>query len=334
MSHFLKRAILFLTLPLTVIILVVGSYLYFDPFKVVRHYADYSGSIAGMNREHVSTQTYLRQHDRQGYNAFIFGSSRTKAFRAASWKKHLPPDAHPFLFDASCETVYGIYRKVRFLDSVHAPLKYALVVLCRNMSFVRDDNFEAFLHIKDPVISGESRWDYQLIFFRAYINFHFLHAFYSAQLRGYQPWMGDLLQAQPITFDTVTNDQYNLAQEQELKNNPGLYYARHRAVFYKRNGATTYPKVQITPRDSAMLRDIAHIFQKNHTEYKVVLSPLYEQVKFNPQDMAFLRSVFGNRLYDFTGANYFTNDIHHYYEDSHYRPFVGDSIMKIIYGKP
>lgn len=331
MSHFLKRAFLFLTLPLTVIILVVGSYLYFDPFKVVRHYADYSGSIVGMNREHVSTQMYLRQRGRYAYNAFIFGSSRTKGFRAASWKKHLPPDAQPFLFDASCETVYGIYRKVRFLDSVHAPLKYALVVLCRNASFVRDDNFEVFLHIKDPVISGESRWKYQLTFFRAYTNFSFLKAFCYARLYGCQPWMGDLLHTEPLTYDTVTNDQYNPSQELMLKENPDLYYRQHRTAFYDRKGETTAATRQITQRDSAMLFEIARLFKKNGTEYKVVLSPLYEQVKFYPKDLTLLRLAFGNRLYDFSGANYFTNDIRHYYESSHYRPLVGDSIMNLIY---
>ncbi|PZF71098.1 hypothetical protein DN068_20585 [Taibaiella soli] len=331
MKRFLKRTFLFLAFPLVIVVLLVGSYLYFDPFKVVFHYSDYSGSIVGLNRERVSTQTYLRNKDRYGYNAFIFGSSRTKAYRAASWKKHLPSDAKPFLFDASCETTYGIYRKVRYLDSIQAPLKYALVILCRNASFGPARDFDQFIHKKDPVISGGSNWDYQLTFFKAYANFRFITAFYSAQLNGYQSWMGSILMPRPTTYDTITNDQYSLAQEKELRDNPDAYYKKHEAIFYKRNGETTSPEVQIEGQNAFMLREIARIFEKNHTEYKVVLSPLYEQVKFNPKDIEFLQSVFGNRLYDFSGANYFTADIRHYYENSHYRPMVGDSIMNIIY---
>jgi len=331
MKRFLQRILLFLAFPLTIGILLVGSYIYFDPFKVVFRYADYSGSVVGLNRERISTQTYLRNRGRHEYNAFIFGSSRTKGYRAASWKKHLPGDAKPFLFDASCENTYGIYRKVRFLDSIHAPLKYALVILCRNASFGPARNFEQFLHIKDPLISGERNWDYQLTFFKAYINYRFLAAFYSARLHGYQSWMGSLLMPRPTTYDTITNDQYNLAQERELQENPDAYYKKHEAVFYKRSGETTAPVAQITGENAFMLREIARIFQKNRTEYKIVLSPLYEQVKFNPKDIAFLQAVFGHRVYDFSGANYFTNDIRHYYENSHYRPCVGDSIMNIIY---
>ena len=80
-----------------------------------------------------------------------------------------------------------------------------------------------------------------------------------------------------------------------------------------------------------MLKEIKRLLLKNKTKFKVVLSPLYEQTKFNPHDLQILKYVFGKNLYDFTGKNRFTDKITNYYESSHFRPSVGDSIMKIIY---
>jgi hypothetical protein len=38
------------------------------------------------------------------------------AFKPARWKKYLPQNAEPFLFDASNESIYGIYTKIKWLD--------------------------------------------------------------------------------------------------------------------------------------------------------------------------------------------------------------------------
>ena len=72
-------------------------------------------------------------------------------------------------------------------------------------------------------------------------------------------------------------------------------------------------------------------FLRNKKKYKIVLSPLYEQEKLSPDDFKLLKTLFGDNLYDFTGKNTFTDSKYNYYEQSHYRTTVGDSILSIIY---
>ena len=74
------------------------------------------------------------------------------------------------------------------------------------------------------------------------------------------------------------------------------------------------------------------ILVKNHTNFKIVISPLYDQRKLNPQDLSRLNEIFGpGHIYDFSGKNSFTGDYHNYYETSHYRLPVTDSIISMIY---
>jgi hypothetical protein len=81
-----------------------------------------------------------------------------------------------------------------------------------------------------------------------------------------------------------------------------------------------------------MLLEIADIFKKNKTNYKLVINPLYDQVKLNQQDLDILIKLFGKEnVHDFSGINFITNDYHNYYENPHYRPHIADYIMGEIY---
>ena len=81
-----------------------------------------------------------------------------------------------------------------------------------------------------------------------------------------------------------------------------------------------------------MLQEIFDIFTKHKTNYKVIINPLYDQVKFNNQDLNYLIQLFGkDKVFDFSGVNKFTNDYKNYYETEHYRPTVANEVMKEIY---
>ncbi|MCX6296671.1 MAG: hypothetical protein NTX97_11510, partial [Bacteroidetes bacterium] len=76
------------------------------------------------------------------------------------------------------------------------------------------------------------------------------------------------------------------------------------------------------------------ILKSHNTQYKIVISPLYNQEKLDPGDLNYLVNLFGGEnVFDFSGINFITNDFHNYYETSHYRPFVCDYILNIIYSK-
>ena len=82
------------------------------------------------------------------------------------------------------------------------------------------------------------------------------------------------------------------------------------------------------------LKGIRELFDKHHTNYRIVVSPLYDQIKLNPKDYKILCEIFGSQyVYDFSGVNNWTEDYHNYYEPSHYLPSVASEIMKQIYSE-
>ena len=63
------------------LIIILLTYVALDPFKVVRKYdtfydIDAKGSVA-INRDYVSTTTFANNYNRENYNSFIFGNSRS-----------------------------------------------------------------------------------------------------------------------------------------------------------------------------------------------------------------------------------------------------------------
>jgi hypothetical protein len=332
MKQFITRLINFSLIGIIPLLAVFSTYLYFDPFKVLRHYNDYSYPYVIPNRDYISTTMFINNYKKNNYNSFILGSSRTLAFRPNSWRVYLSPKDTPFLFDASNESIYGIYTKLKYLDLHKVEIKNALLLLCRDASFSNTKNHKGHLFIKHPATSGEGNIAFQFVFFKAYLSPKFLFNFYCYKILGtYKPFMVGYIENRKITYDTLTNEINVIDQETEIIQNPAEYYAKRKNLFYERTGEKTDSLQRITKKHIFMLQEIKRILNKNNTKYKVVLSPLYDQVKFNPSDLSLLKKEFGNNLYDFTGKNSFTDNITNYYETNHFRPRVGDRILKLIY---
>jgi hypothetical protein len=335
MNKFLKTLAIFSSAMLFVTALLLVSYLYYDPFKVVKTYNDYSYPHVITDRDYISTEMFIKNDPKYHYNSFIFGSSRTTGFNPNSWVKYLPPQAAPFMFDASSESIYGIDIKLKYLFLKHVPLKNVLIVMCRDENFKESGNSSEHLYIKHPLLSGQSWLGFQLTFFKAYATPKFLWHFYDFMLTGkYKTNMTGYIEYRKMKYDTINNQQRILDQEEEITNNPSEYYDKRKDLFYKRNGERVDSLQRIKREHFILLEDIKNILEKSNTSYKIVLSPLYEQIAFNKKDLSLLNDVFPGHVYDFSGKNIFTDKVTNYYETSHYRPQVGDSILKIIYTQP
>lgn len=332
MKTFIKKIIKFSLAGLLPFLIITPGYFYYDPFKVLRPHSDYSFPYVITNRDYVSTEIFLKNYPKQQYNSFFFGSSRTGAFKISSWSKYLPADAKPFMFDAAGESIYGIYRKVKFLDSMHIKMNNAFILLCRDFAFNNEANHKGHLFIKDPKISGESNVDFQLEFYKVYLNPVFLFCFYSYKITGqFKPYMNGYINDKKIAIDSITNEINIIDREEDITQHPVQYYLKRNDVFYERTGEKTDSVNRINGKKLYMLNEIKRILEKNNTNYKVVLSPLYEQIRFSHSDEYELKTVFGNNLYDFSGKNSFSEYKTNFYEQSHFRPNVADSILKIVY---
>ncbi|TAE18085.1 MAG: hypothetical protein EAZ95_05225 [Bacteroidetes bacterium] len=329
MKKFLQR-FAFFALPMVMFQgLLLWGYWHYDPFRVCRAYKTYSGADVTLNRDYVSTELLIRKYPRYRYDSFIFGSSRTLAFQPASWERLLPQGSKAFSFDASSERLYGIHQKIRYLDAQNIPIKNALVVLCRDASFVPMEH-TLYIFRKHPITSGESWARFHWALWCGYMDFHFLITYYRYQFtQRCTPDMQDIINKGAIELDSVSNATLLVKKERELVN-PDEYYKKYASIFYTRASKTTEEASCVQPVHIQMLQEIKAIFEKHKTNYRVIMSPLYEQKKMSKADKENLEKIFDNRFFDFSGKNFFTEDKRHYYETSHYRPMVGDSIMKIV----
>lgn len=334
MRVFIKSLLIFFCVGTIPLILAVVGYFYTDPFKVLRSYTTYSNPVVPVNRDHVSTETFLRQYKKLHYNSFILGSSRTMAFKPMHWKSYIGDKAVPFMFDASLEDIYGIYTKLAFLDSLHVPIQNAVIVLCRDASFPGVSNRKGHLFIKNYKVTHKNSLVYHYEFFKSYLNPKFMFCWYYYNFsKQYKDWMKGYIENRSIYFDDQTNEMRFLEQDVEIKNNPKQYYKLLSDLFYKRKGEKNDTISKITCQDIEYLIKIKQILLKHETRYRVLISPLYEQVRFNEVDLVNLRKLFGDNLFDFSGVNKYTSSKYNYFETSHFRPHIGDSILSVLYEK-
>jgi hypothetical protein len=336
MKSFLLRLLVF-SLPVVAIGIV---YIADDPFKVVRSYSNYrpAGQALSvpLNQSMVSTSVFDRNHYKAGYNAFIFGSSRSMFYQEKDWKKHLPGNARVFHFDASSETIEGIAHKLKYTAASGSAVNNALIIIDGN-TFDLGQMFNEHLFMEDPRLQHyRNVIAFQSAHWMAFLDRNFLRAYGDYRLtQEAKPYMWEqgVLDHRPFVYDSVSNElRYDYF---ENLIDSGEYYTEERMkTFYPRSGITKIAAPVISGTDEAVLVGIAQQLQRLHTDFYVVISPLYNQINMNPADVEMLQSIFGQqRVYDFSGVNRFTQDYTHYYERSHYRPFAAAMVMDSIYGR-
>jgi len=130
------------------------------------------------------------------------------------------------------------------------------------------------------------------------------------------------------------NDAVAMDIDNEIDSDTGTYYKARNAIFYHRSDTQKYTHRVIGKEQIVLMDSIRYFLNKNHTQYKIVISPMYEQLRTDPADKAVLDSIFGKEnIYDLSGINDITQNKYNYYEDAHYRYRVCTMIMDSIYKK-
>ena len=149
----------------------------------------------------------------------------------------------------------------------------------------------------------------------------------------YSPFMLGVIEPYKTKIMPVSNETKWIALESMLAESESEYYEKMSHLLPVRDGILrTETQSKISQKQKKMLKEMKSIFNKHNTSYRFVISPLYNQVKFNRADHNVLNSIFGSeRVFDFSGINDLTKAKTNYYEFSHYRPKVGEQIMQRIY---
>jgi len=252
-------------------------------------------------------------------------------YTVAEWKKHLPANAKPYHFDASKESLFGLYKKLQYLDAKNVSLNNALIIIDHSL-LLQDKPSEGTLFINAPQQMGYSNFvAFHYAYLKAFYSYNFLYPYLDYTVSGtVKPYMRNELFEQQMTYEPITNEQTHVFEEQEIAK--GTFYNQQRMEnLYKRPAEQQYYKACLTDAHKKKLTEIAAILQRHYCNYKVIISPLYDQKKLAPADMVYLKRIFGNNLHDFSGINTITNNYTNYYENSHYRQHVADTILDSIY---
>ena len=329
-TSLLLRNALLLGLPF---IILFTSYLIFDPFRVLYSYQKFDEAfIAIPNRDYVSTQMYLNTYQRRPYSSFILGNSRTMSFMVRDWTPYIG-DTLAFHYDASGESLYGIWQKLLFLEQHGSSLKNVLLIGDHQL-LKKASNDDSHLFRKDPRTTGEFPMSFQSLFLKAYFSDLFFYEYLKYRATNtFTPDMLGMLENRRVYFDPVTNDLTLPDVNEEIKRDSLGFYARNTLLQGSRKPGIS-PAV-IGANQLLQLVAIRNILKRHRTNFQFVISPLFQQQQLNPADLTILQRIFGaNQIHDFSGVNEFTAAAGNYYEDSHYRPHVGSQILGRIYAPP
>ncbi len=318
--------ILFFSIPFICLII---SYFIFDPFKVLFQYQNYYDDyFIEPNRDFVSVEKFLQNKDSLKYNSFLFGSSRLMAWRTDSWCKYIN-NCRAFHFDAYKDNIVGIYKKINLIDQQKIKIDNAILVIDYEIISHTEDTLSR-LFIKHYIYSDYSKIKFHFLFFKEYFKNNFFIEYLDYKMfRKQREYMTQIDFNQKYA-DTYTNDFFIHNLDREIEEQPEKFYAKKN--FYHRDTIQSFYQETILQAQNNILKEIKNIFDRHNTDYKIVISPNFEQKKLNLNDMLILYQIFDKQnIYDFSGINSLTNDITNYYDIYHYQPKVADSILRKIY---
>lgn len=335
-STFIK--LLLVSCPFTIILL---SYIITDPFKVLYHYDDYytegrSHRHITLDNDYVALENFKNHYPKEKYNSFIIGSSTTRFLMSRFWEPHIKTNKI-YHFDAAVESLFGLERKMDYFEKHHIPIKNALIVLDIDALNNTTDS-EGHIFVKHPDLSGRNPLDFQWQFFRTYLKWDFITAYWDYRISGkVKAYMTKkFLFDNAVYFNRNKKNEFEyVAFEEQIKKNPSLYYKGDVLKMFtdrpQKSENTISPK-RLDSVGIKMLKNTCRILKEKKSDYRILIPPMYDQIYINPKDLAQIQSIFGkNRVYDFSGKNEFNQEMKQYYEPWHFRIDTGKAIFDEIY---
>lgn len=322
-NHGMKRFVLLTLLALLPALLVVALYLVKDPFHVVR---PYKGQVYNpgdtitltINWGYITVESYKYFDPQEHFDSFIFGSSLSGYYFIKDWQRHLPADARPFHFNASRETLYGMFNKLRYLWRRGVNIKHALLIIEDEM-LMRQPMDDDVLFVQHPQTAPNvSWWKFHQLYFNAY-----RHPEVVAYLLCPEAMTQRVLDEGYATTDLSDriepiNESYYRWADSVINVNPDAFYTPQHIAHYQLPLKELPCQPKITPHVNNMLRDIAGLLEKMGTDYQVIIPPHYGYEAISSDDLYAMELVFGpERVHDFSHDPQLGSDLHYYYDDGH-----------------
>ena len=311
---------------------LIAVYFILDPDMILRKYQRFDQSEVFLNEGYVGWQNYLNNRDSIPFNSFIVGNSCTMAFRTEEWEKYLSDDSKAVRFFENAESFAGVCQKLKALDENDAKIDNLLVILDTE-SFAATVPSQNTSRIFSYESAGISRAQFIIRNLQAFLMPQKCFPFLSYKITGkFSPNMKKVIVEEGPIREPYTNNFLN-PREREIERDGELYWTKHRDEFHKRERCPGQTDRQVIFKNQRKLvQKLKEICSKHSTNLTLIIGPDFYQKKMHQKDLEQLQEVFGyENVFDFTGVNQFTNDYHHYYEPGHYRPVLGEKLLKNIY---
>lgn len=334
----MKRFILYILLFITPLIALIIPYFATDPFKVLYHYDRYSQQgepmYININRTMVSERMFEQYYSTYHWNSYIFGSSRSGFYRVADWKQHLDSAAIVMHMDGYGESLYGIWCKLTYMDG-KTDIDNALLCIDYELLYqTKPELGSLWAPLPHWSHNQVDWWQFHKIYMRAYLQPKFLYSYFLFLLGDTTHVDKTIIDFTPDYLDISTNERSAPPHPIYAYNIPDsvFYTAERMKQFYNRPDEQMYYESSVLGEEQVqMLMDIKQVLERNATNYRVVINPMYDQKRMMDADMDMLYGIFGDKLYDFSGINEFTSDFHNYNDIAHFKAFVAREIMNQIY---
>ena len=322
MKQFLLRSLYFLAFPFFLFVTSVFAYWLKDPYKIIRTHSDYSDVLEITPGNMYST----RIASAENYNAYIFGNSRTLAIPPSLWKHYLPKSARPFQYWAPGDHLLGIAKKIFLLHRLGKSIDHAIIVLCPCSSFdIFVEPFESqhyeFTHQNATLFHAEYYWK-AMKWETAFLDPAWLNPFIKKKLN------------YSSLNHTWEGNEHSLKQENLIQRDSLAYYSKANAMGKFKIYKKSYNTPCIKNVHYFLFQSILKVFNWHGTNYRIFISPLYKNIPLSTSDKHAIERVFGKeRVFDFSGYQYLTENQGYYYEYSHYRPMVGEIMLNESYSR-
>lgn len=308
-------------------VLILLSYIIYDPFRVIWEYNDYMENGSG-NAAYTSYKI-LTKEDSIPFNSFIIGSSRSQNWPWKEWEKYLDSTACAFHLDQSGDGVLRALERIQFI--------YNHVERVENILLIVDHEWLSSTDHPDDI---QFRNPWQMRPNKDYLDFQIAAFKFFFSEEGFKKHfhIGEEFRYNLPSYRDERNEPHSIGREWAITCDPKFYYenlARQHIEYYRFKQRDSIEKIGepvISERGIEQLSQINGLLKIGNTDFKIIISPLYDQLKLNPADKSILDSIFGSKnVFDYSGINKYTADSLNYYEASHYRPHVAAQILEEIY---
>ena len=303
-------------------LLIIGSYIALDPFKVLFDYSLIEPSYKNVVTDFMRTEELLDNYKKEEFNTFTLGNSQIQAFQKA-YPAMIPGASYADLHNPG-ESVWNLYKKVKLVDSLGLKMDHVLMIMNAPLiENVRNSNpaYVGTKYIHHPLTSGQSWWDFQIECFGFYLaDFYFIKYLDYNIFQTYRPYMKGIISAGKPLYEKAEVEQSEKSSfEPVLENN-----------FYN-DQVEKHPVLTLDSTDKELLYEVQAIFKKHSTTLCLVFPPNERVEKIDLGVLREIQAIFGEaHVFDFTGKNSVIHSDADFIDDVHFKPAEAQSILKEI----